>query len=354
MNSLLLVRRCGIVLGLVMACLFAGHALAQADEMDTDTAPLRFGVLPLGGALESRRDWKPLLDEMAREIGRPVMALSMTSYESLQDAIQEQRVDMAFLSGKLAVDAVAQYGMVVLNQVIRPDGLPGYRSVLIARKEGPVDSLEDVLNQPGRWSLGRGQMQSMSGYVIPLLQLFGPHDIAIERYFRSELVGGHQNLALAVSNGQVDVATNNTADLEHFKARFPLEAKRLKILWESDLIPHGVMVMRETFPAELRLQVQQFLQHYAQGDDDQAAAQRTVLLRLHGLAGFPLADARALLPLSQLDYQLEKLQVLSGRWVSEEARQAKLARIEAKFEEERRRLTPVMSAKAPPAKGHIP
>jgi len=307
-------------------------ARPQAQE------PLRFGILPLGGALESREDWKPLLDELGKSIGRPVVAMSVTSYEGLHLAIQERRVDMAFVSGKLAVEAVTQYGMQVLNQVIRPDGLPGYRAVLIVREGGPIRRLDDVLDYPGRWRLGRGELQSMSGYLIPQLQLFAPRQIAIERHFESELIDGHQGIALAVANGEVDVGTNNTADLERFRSRFPQESARLRIVWESDLIPHGVVVMGRQYPAALRERVRAFLQGYAQGQGPQADAQRAVLARLHGLAGFPAATEATLLPVVELDYQLARQQVLTGRWVSEEARHGRLMRITAEYEEQKRRL----------------
>lgn len=320
-----------------LACVALGAAPAARPQ---DAAALRFGVLPLGGALESRQDWKPLLDEMGKAIGRPVAALSVTSYEGLQLAIQENRVDIAFVSGKLAVEAVTQHGMQVLNQVTRPDGLPGYRSILIAREGGPIRNLDDVLDQPGKWRLGRGETQSMSGYVIPQLQLFGPRNIAIERHFRSELVDGHQGTALAVANGDVDVATNNTADLERFRARFPQEARRLRVLWESGLIPHGVIVMQKGYPAALRERVRAFLQAYGRGDGPLAEAERAVLGRLHGLAGFPPAADTALLPVLELEFQLSRRQVLSGQWVSEAARQARLARITAEYEEQKRRLAP--------------
>ncbi|WP_238160293.1 phosphate/phosphite/phosphonate ABC transporter substrate-binding protein [Pigmentiphaga sp. H8] len=329
----LLVRRMSFALLLASAALAVLPGVSRAQE-----AALRFGVLPLGGALESRQDWKPLLDDMGASVGRPVVALSFTSYEGLRLAMQENRVDLAFVSGKLALEAVLQYGMVVLNQVVRPDGLPGYRSVLIVRKDGPIQSLDDVLNQPGKWRLGMGETQSMSGYVIPQLQLFAPRGIAIERHFPSELVDGHQGTALAVANGDVDVATNNTADLDRFRSHFPQEAARLKIIWESDLIPHGAIVMQRGFPEAMRDKVRAFLSGYGHGAGARGDTERVVLSRLHGLAGFPPADNRMLLQVLRLEYQLSQRQALQGQWVSEQARQSRLARLAAEYEDQRQRL----------------
>jgi len=303
----LLVRRMSFALLLASAALAVLPGVSRAQE-----AALRFGVLPLGGALESRQDWKPLLDDMGASVSRPVVALSFTSYEGLRLAMQENRVDLAFVSGKLALEAL--------------------------RKDGPIQTLDDVLNQPGKWRLGMGETQSMSGYVIPQLQLFAPRGIAIERHFPSELVDGHQGTALAVANGDVDVATNNTADLDRFRTHFPQEAARLKIIWESDLIPHGAIVMQRGFPDAMRDKVRAFLSGYGHGTGARADTERVVLSRLHGLAGFPTADNRMLLQVLRLEYQLSQRQALQGQWVSEQARQSRLARLAAEYEDQRQRL----------------
>jgi phosphonate transport system substrate-binding protein len=313
---------------LALLCLLA----AQIAHAQTDA--LRFGILPIGGPQESREDWAPLLADMSRGIGRTVVALSVTSYEGLLLAIQENRVDMAFLSGKLAIQAVTGSGMQVVAQVTRPDGLPGYRALLLARKDGPVNNVEEILARPDYWSIARGEVRSMSGYLIPQLQLFGPRNLLIETHFRSETINTHQNNALAVASGQADVATNNSADMERFEKSFPGEAANLKVIWQSALIPHATIVMRKGFPPNLFKKLQDFLYTYGG-----SAAGRGVLARLHGLAGFLPADNKALLPTLELDYQQTRNQVETGSWVTEAARRAKLARVDAEFAEQKATLS---------------
>ena len=130
-------------------------AAAQAQG-GGDGAPagntVRFGILPLGGAFESRNDWEPVLADLSRAIGRPVSVLSVTSYEALERAIQRNEVDMAFLSGRMALDTVSQRRMKVVAQVTRHDGLPGYRALLLTRKTGAFTALQDLLAEPDRLS----------------------------------------------------------------------------------------------------------------------------------------------------------------------------------------------------------
>lgn len=321
--------------GALILTLFAGlPLLAGAQPALQPDAPVRFGILPLGGAFESRSDWDPLLAELSRAIARPVSVLSVNSYEALEQAIQRDEVDMAFLSGKMALDAVTQRRMKVVAQVVRHDGLAGYRALLLTRKTPPFNTKKSLLSEPERWRLARGERQSVSGFIVPQLQFFLPNHIAMETRFLSEIVGTHQTTALAVANNEADVATNNTADFERFKLRFPAEAQRLQVLWESELIPHAQIVVRREYSPELRRSVQAFLVGYGRAKGPRGDAERAVLKSLHDLAGFVAADNSSLQPAAKLAYQLAKQNAMSAQWVNDEARQARLKRIESGYAEQ--------------------
>jgi len=336
----MMARRAAALLGHCALALLLAVPLASPAQTTAvkpaaaDTAPLRFGILPLGGAFESRNDWEPLLADLSRAIGRPVSVLSVTSYEALEQAIQRDQVDMAFLSGKMALDAVTLRHMNVVAQVTRHDGLPGYRALLLTRKTGPFTTLKQLLAEPERWRLARGESRSVSGFIVPQLQLFLPNHIAMETRFASEVVGTHQATALAVANSEADVATNNTADFERFKIQFPAEADRLQVIWESELIPHAQIVVRRDSGPEFQKKVQRFLVEYARAKGPRGDAERTVLKALHDLAGFVAADNSSLLPAAKLAYQLSRQSAMTSQWVNEAARQARLQRIESGYAEQ--------------------
>lgn len=353
-------RAAAVMLGL--GCL-AGGAMAQsgaaAESSSTGVSavpvttmpaagtPVRFGILPLGGAFESRNDWEPVLADLSRAIAMPVSMLSVTSYDALEQAIQRGEVDMAFLSGQMALDAVTLRRMRVVAQVTRHDGLPGYRALLLARKSGPLDSLNGLLAEPDRWRMARGENRSVSGFIVPQLQLFLPNNIQMETRFRSELVGTHQFTALAVANGEADVATNNTADFERFKLQFPVEAERLQVIWESELIPHAQIVVRRDYPPAFQAKVQAFLVDYGRSKGPRGDAERVNLKALHDLAGFLAADNASLLPAAKLAYQLSRQSALTSQWVSEAARQTRLQRIETTYAQQVSVLRPVGVAGKP-------
>lgn len=331
---------------LLLACLLTAAAVpAQPSPAPAAAAPLRFGILPTGGPSESRQDWQPLLDDLSRSLGRPVEGVSVSTYEGMHRAIADRRVDVAFLSGKLALDTVLEDDMGVIAQLARRDGSTGYRSVLLARRGGPVRDLAMVLGTRGRWRYARGEELSVSGYMVPEAQLFARRGINPALHFRSVAVDNHQNNALAVVNGEVDVASNNTADLERFAERFPAQYAQLQVLWRSDPIPHAVLVASRRLDARAQAQVRDFLVGYGVGKGERAAQQQRNLLRIHELAGFGQADNRALLPFADITYTLRVRQAQARRWIDDEALQARLARLRAEHEQVKARL--VRSVRTP-------
>lgn len=319
-----------------LAAALGGHAaagLAQSPRAESPPA-LRFGVLPVGGAVESRDNWTPLLEDLSRALGRPVSVLSVTSYESLAQALGRDEIDLALLSGKLALDAVAQRRMNVLAQVMRVDGLPDHRAVLLARKIGALSSLDELLARPERWRLARGDSRSVSGFIVPQVQLFLPNGIAMETRFQNEIVDTHQATALAVANGDADVATNNTLDFARFSQQFPAEADRLHVIWRSEPIPPAVFVMRRAHPAALQKKLQDFLVDYGRTKGPRGDREREVLKSLNAPFGYVAADNTALLPAAELDYQLAKRRALAAKWVNAAARTARLERIERSHAEQ--------------------
>lgn len=317
---------------LSLLMLSAVVALAMAAP-SAKVAPLRFGILPTGGPSESREDWQPFLDDLSKALGRPVEGVSVSTYEGMYRAVNDHRIDVAFLSGKLALDSVLAGDVDVAAQLARLDGVPGYKAVLLSRRNGPIRTLDQVFSAQGKWSYARGETVSVSGYLVPEAQLFARRGISSDLYFKSVHVDNHQNNALAVANGEVDLASNNTADMERFATRFPQQDAQLRVLWTSQLIPHAVLVNARVLPEPTKAAVRKFLLSYARGTDAEGQRQRDHLLRVHKLAGFVPADDQSLLPFAEISYALDLQRAQSARWVDAKAKQARIDRLNGDFEQ---------------------
>jgi phosphonate transport system substrate-binding protein len=318
----------------LLCLLLPALALPQTAASDN---PLAFGILPIGGPSESVNAWRPMLDDMSRTLQRPVRSVSVSTYEGLDQALAEKRIDVAFVSGLLALDAVTRDGMQVIAQLSNAHSSRGYYSVLIVGKDSPIHSLDDMLRHPGRWRYAHGETLSVSGYLVPETQLFAERKLDSDTFFASVTVNNHQNNALAVANGEADVASNNTADLERFARQFPEQYARLRILWKSSLIPHAVIIVRNDLPPDLRKRISAFVTRYARQGRN-AASELGKLKLIHDISGFSPAGNDTLIPFADIQYTLERRRALSAQWVDKTALQTRLQKIETEHNQLLRRL----------------
>ncbi|MGP1666403.1 MAG: phosphate/phosphite/phosphonate ABC transporter substrate-binding protein [Rhodanobacter sp.] len=300
--------------------------LAAAPPTPTSPAALTFGILPIGGPAESLTAWRPMLEDMSHALRQPVRSISVSTYEGLAQALNEERVDIAFVSGRIALQAVTRDRMQVIAQLTRSDGSHGYNAVLLVRRDSSLHSVADLLRTPGRWRYARGESLSVSGYLVPETQIFASRDLDSDTFFATVAIDNHQNNALAVANSEADVAANNTADMERFAQHFPDQFARLRVLWTSTLIPHAVIVVRRDLDPAVRQAIATFVTGYARSGAH-AAAELEKLKRIHDISGFAPAGNDALVPFADIDYRLDRRRALSAQWVSPAAMQARLQKI---------------------------
>jgi phosphonate transport system substrate-binding protein len=315
--------------------LFAGSAMATEP-----VSPISFGILPIGSAAESLEQWRPLLDDLQKRLGRPVTTVSVSSYAGLSGAIGAQRVDVAFVSGKLAVEAVTHQHMQVFAQFLRSDGAKGNVAMLVVRSDSPIHTLGDLLAKSGHWRYARGEKLSVTGYTAPEADVFAPRGLNSDTFFSSVLIGDHQSNLLAVVNREVDVTSSNNPDMDLFRRHFPGEASQLKVIWRSPLIPSGVLVLREGMPAPLRQQVTTFILAYGKASGETGVRERSWLARIPDLGGFIPQNNSVLQPFVDMQYALLRQQAQHGQWVSQQARQARLAQIEQDYLRDSQSLLP--------------
>ncbi|RYF83248.1 MAG: phosphate/phosphite/phosphonate ABC transporter substrate-binding protein [Comamonadaceae bacterium] len=287
----------------------------------TDSAFVRFAALPLGGALEWRRHWDLILATLGGVLQRPVSSVSVASEESLARALAREQVDVAFLTGRLALDAVLARRMRVVAQMAC-DAADAPRALLLARRADMPAELDALLAQPARWRIARGDERSLTGFVVPQAQLLLPRGLPVETAFRDERVSNHQDNLLALANGDVDLATNDSMHLACFAQQFPNEAARLRSVWQSAPVPAPMLLVREDAPEMWMHQTQAFFAETGTRPDN--PAWRAAWSALQMPRGFVPADNRALLPVADLVLELGHQRARGAQWVSEDARQTRL------------------------------
>lgn len=316
-------RQFAAALGAAATLVLAG-APAAAQEMKEIT----FGIISTESTQNLRADWQPILDAMERKTGMKVKAFFASDYAGIIEGMRFNKVHVAWYGNRAAIEAVDRAGGEVFAQMVNADGTQGYYSNLIVHRDSNLRTLDDVLKSAKSLSFGNGDPNSTSGFLVPAYYVFAMNKVDPKSAFRVMRSANHETNALAVANKQVDVATNNSENLEKIQQRFPDKFAELRVVWTSPLIPLDPLVMRSDLPAGTKQAIRNFFYTYGQTADEKAH-----LMKLSKLAGFRQSDNRQLIPIRQLDLFREKTRIENDDKIAASEKATRIAEIDRRLAE---------------------
>lgn len=288
------------------AVTFVGMGAAQAEM----PKQINFGIISTESASALEKSFMPFLKDMEASLGVPVKPFFASDYAGVIEGMRFGKVDLAWFGNKSAIVAVDRAGGEVFAQTIKDDGSRGYNSLLIAHKDAPVNSLEDVLKCDKTLTFGNGDPNSTSGFAIPGYYVWALNNKTPEDCFKRVTSSNHEGNALAVANGKVDIATNNTESIYARLAKNnPKAAANVKEIWRSPLIPSDPMVWRKELDAEAKQKIYYFIMQYGRfGPMEKVKQERATLAQLSDGWGPFLASSNAqLLDVRQIEAFKTKL-----------------------------------------------
>jgi phosphonate transport system substrate-binding protein len=285
---------------------------------------INFGIISTEATQNLKQDWEPLIKDMEKQTGMKVTAFFAPDYAGIIEGMRFNKVHVAWLGNKSAMEAVDRASGEVFAQMVNADGSQGYYSHLIVNKDSPYNTLDDILKNGKSLSFGNGDPNSTSGFLVPGFYVFAKNNIDAKTHFRVTRSANHETNALAVANKQVDVATNNSENLEKVQNRYPEKFNSIKIVWTSPLIALDPLVMRKDMPEATKAKLKQFFYNYGKTD----AREKEVLMKISKLAGFKESSNRQLLPIRQLDLFSKRTKLESDSVISEASKKEQLAAID--------------------------
>jgi phosphonate transport system substrate-binding protein len=215
----------------------------------------------------------------------------------------------------------------VFAQFIDLHGTPGYYSYIITHRDSPLNSLDDMFKKGKELSFGSGDPQSTSGTLVPGYYVFTQRGLDPKNVFKVVRPASHGVNLLAVLNKQVDVATNNSEELDKLKLKDPAKREEVKILWTSPLIPRDPLVWRKDLPDDVKKKVRDFVLGYGKDDREKA-----VLKGMQQIAGFRASSDMQLVPIRQLELAKDRAAVETDTTLNATERAAKLKVIDGKLD----------------------
>lgn len=247
------------------ATLVAGAASAEGIE------EFRIGILGGENEADRLRNFQCLVDHLKTELAvEKVSLFPAADYDGTVQGLLSGTIDYA----ELGASAYAKVYLADPNAVtpilttVQTDGSTGYYSIMVARKDSGIKTLEDAKGK----SIGFADPDSTSGYLIPMVDLPKALNGPVKEYFSSTgFGGGHENLVLAVIDKKFDVGTTwgsgvgdfdegyTSGNLRKMVDKGILDMGDLVEVWKSTLIPNGPIVVRNALPDDVKAKFKAFM-----------------------------------------------------------------------------------------------
>ena len=289
-----------------------------------DLKEINFGIISTESSQNLKSDWQPLLDDMAKKLGMKVNGFFASDYAGIIEGMRFNKVQVAWFGNKSAMEAVDRSSGEVFAQMVNADGTLGYYSHLIVHKDSPIKNLDDMLKQGKNLSFGNGDPNSTSGFLVPGYYVFSQNNIDPKTFFKVSRGANHESNALAVANKQVDVATNNSENLDKIKDKLPGKFNDIRVIWTSPLIPSDPLVIRKDMAEPLKGKIKEFFYNYGKGSQQE----KDNLYKLSKLSSFKVSTNSQLIPIRQLELFKDRNKIDADASLAAADKQSKLADID--------------------------
>ncbi|MDM0044188.1 phosphonate ABC transporter substrate-binding protein [Variovorax dokdonensis] len=304
----------------IAALVVTSAAAANAQEIN-------FGIIATDTASTQRERWEPFFRDMEKKTGLTVKSFYAPDYAGVIEAMRFNKIQVAWYGNKSAMEAVDRANGEVFAQVMYADGTFGYKGLLITRQDSALKSLDDVFANGKNLNFGIGDPNSTSGFLVPTFYLFAKNKIDYRTAFKTIRNASHGANIQAVLAKQIDVATNNTEEIDKLKASKPELASQLRVLWESPLIPSDPFVWRKDLDPAVKAKLKTFVINYAKSDPEEKA----ILKNIYNYGGFRASDNDQLIPIRQLELFKERSKVEHDAALDDATRAKRLADIDGRL-----------------------
>lgn len=304
----------------IAATLIASSATLQAQEIN-------FGIIATDTASTQRERWEPFFRDMEKKTGLTVKSFYAPDYAGVIEAMRFNKVQVAWFGNKSAMEAVDRANGEVFAQVMFADGSFGYKALLITHKDSPYNKLDDVFKNAKSINFGIGDPNSTSGFLVPTFYVFAQNKVDYRTSFKTIRNASHGANIQAVLAKQLDVATNNTEEIEKLRMNKPELLAQLRVIWESPLIASDPFVWRKDLDPAVKTKLRHFVVNYAKTDEQEKA----ILKNIYNYGGFRASSNAQLIPTRQLELYKDRNKVENDAALDAGAKAKALAEIDAKL-----------------------
>lgn len=235
----------------------AGFAAASIFKPAiAQTKKLKFGVGPLlPNPEDTKKAYTPVFAHLAKNLGVDFDLVATTDWAGMAVAMGSNQLDIAWMG---------PWGYIIANNAtgcqavatVKYDDKSVYYAIIIAKPDLEVKKFPD--DSKGR-SISFADVGSTSGWLIPSYYAKEVWKIDPKTYWKYTDGATHAANEIAVSTGQVDMATDFDRNRNAMIASGKVKPTDNKIVWTSDPLPNDAIALPASAPKEMMAQVQKIL-----------------------------------------------------------------------------------------------
>lgn len=208
---------------------------------------VRVALLPDENAATLIQNAQPLKKYLADRLGKEIEIIVTTDYSSMIEAMRFGRIEVAYFGPFSYVLAKSRATEIEPFAVGVEKGQPTYRSILIATKGGPVQTIEDVRGKPFAF----GDQASTSSHLAPRTTL-AKAGLVGDVDYKVVHLGKHDAVARAVAAGQAPAGGLSEQIFKVLVETGKIDPDKLTVLGYSDRIPNYPMTMQGYLAPDLK------------------------------------------------------------------------------------------------------
>ncbi len=310
------------ILALSLMALSLAPTFAQSAKSNRPSAaPKRsvFGLITPRNAEATLKSWTPFLERMSMYMGQTIEPKTYAQQGELVEDFKKGLLDYAWVGNVPAIElAEANLGAVFGQLVVK--GQFAYRSLLITPAASSIKNVDDVVSTRGKYVFSDGDLRSTSGHVVPRYFAFAKRGVNDpDALFKEVRRASHLDNLNRVAKGEVDLATNNTTELDIFRQTNPEQAKNIRVVWESPDIPESPLVWRLALPLATRKKAQDFIVSFGKTGEE-----KQMLRDMNNLTGFRKSSNLQLAPIADLEMFNTRQRLTNDKQLNPEERAQKI------------------------------
>lgn len=190
----------------------------------------KIGVLAKNGSAKALKKWTATADLLSKRIENNSFTIVPLSFNQVFPAIEDKKVDFFLVNSSMYITAKVKYGAVAVTTMINSRQGKSLRSfggvIFTYIDRDDINNLSDIKGK----KFMAVKKSSFGGWQMAYKE-FLDNDINPKQDFANSSFGGkHDNVVLAIQNGEFDVGTVRTDTLERMMAVGDIDISEFKIL----------------------------------------------------------------------------------------------------------------------------